>query len=301
MQKSDSKQKAMNAQRKVSSSTTLNRRYVKRPVMNSDTEVHVNRNPQVVTRFDENVVPLTTTSTRIQTREQAKKIASDNVDVSVHPVQASANQYLRARKAQMMNTTKTNQASARQLKEQAIQKALAETIATDETKAAPKKKKKELSKLRFGFGRVVLALSCAAIAVFAIVYYVNVNMPDLSLKVAAMQTGINATYPSYVPRDFSLASITSENKKITLIFKNHATNESYSIVEETSSWDSNALLNNYVAPTYGDEYSAIREQGLTIFTSNNETAWVNGGVIYKLKTDSAKLTGKQIRAIAASL
>ena len=40
---------------------------------------------------------------------------------------------------------------------------------------------KKIGKLHFGWSRVLLALSCAAVAVVAIVYFVNLNMPDISL------------------------------------------------------------------------------------------------------------------------
>lgn len=75
----------------------------------------------------------------------------------------------------------------------------------------------------------------------------------------------------------------------------------FSITEERSSWDSNALESNYVKSEFGEEYDKIREQGLTIFINNNSAAWVNGGLLYKLKCISGTLTKKQIRSIAVSL
>ena len=116
-----------------------------------------------------------------------------------------------------------------------------------------------------------------------------------------MQTGIDASYPSYVPRDFSLSDITSEDGKITLNFKNNTTGDAFSLVEERSSWDSNALLNNYVRDEYGDDYITMREQGLTIYISNSNATWTNGGIIYKIKTLSGTLTKKQLKSIAVSL
>jgi hypothetical protein len=147
----------------------------------------------------------------------------------------------------------------------------------------------------------MLALVCSAAAVFAIVYFVNLNAPNISLKVAAMQTGIEASYPAYVPRDYSLSDITSESGKITLNFKNSATGEGFSLVEEKSSWDTNALLNNYVRKEYNEDYTVIKEQGLTIYISNGDAAWVNGGIIYKLRAATNSLTKKQIKSIAVSL
>ena len=187
--------------------------------------------------------------------------------------------------------------TARQLKESAIEKALA--IAAKNN--SEKKKKTSMPRFQFGFKRVMLALACAAVAVFAIVYFVNLNAPDISLKVAAMQNGIDASYPSYVPRDFSLSNITSESGKITLNFKNLSNEDAFSLIEEKSSWDSNTLLNNYVHEVFGKDFTTMREQGLTIYIGNNNAAWVNGGIVYKLNITSGSLTKKQIRSIAVSL
>ena len=191
---------------------------------------------------------------------------------------------------------KTTRPTAKQLKETAIEKALASAV-----KNSSKKQAKKSPRVQFGFKRVMLALACAAVAVFAIVYFVNLNAPDISLKVAAMQTGIEASYPSYVPRDFSLSDITSENGKITLNFKNPSTGDAFSLVEEKSSWDSNTLLNNFVRENFDKDFTTMREQGLTIYIDNINAAWVNGGVDYKLNVTSGSRTKKQIRSIAVSL
>ena len=183
--------------------------------------------------------------------------------------------------------------TAQELKNAAIEKALASTMKSQATEKSPR--------MHFGFKRMLLALVCSAAAVFAIVYFVNLNAPNISLKVAAMQTGIEASYPAYVPRDFSLSDITSENGKITLNFKNSSTGEGFSLVEEKSSWDTNALLNNFVREEYKENYVVIKEQGLTIYISGSNATWVNGGIIYKLKNPTNSLTKKQIKSIAVSL
>lgn len=186
--------------------------------------------------------------------------------------------------------------TSQELKQQAISQALAKTAkSTSTTKKANK------IKVHFGFKRILLATACAAVAVFAIVYFVNLNAPSISLKVAAMQSGIQASYPAYVPRDFSLSDITSENGKITLSFKNTSTGDAFAVVEEKSSWDSNALFNNFIKSEYGDNYTLVREQGLTLYISDSNAAWVNGGVVYKLKAISGSLTKKQIKSIAVSM
>ena len=291
MQKSNDTQQAKNTHRQVQSSTTLNRKYVRRPAksinMSAAAGTGIKRSPQIQ-RFAQ---PATKTR---QPQIQQQRIAP----ARPHPMQTTANTRVRARSG-VATAGATPRPTAKQLKDQAIQKALA----TASTTSANNNTDKELGKTKhhFGIGRVVLALSCAAAAVFAIVYFVNLNMPDISLKVAAMQTGIEATYPSYVPRDFSLAGIVSEEGKITLNFGNSTTGDKYSITEENSSWDSNALLTNYVKEQYGDNYTVVREQGLTIYISGSDASWANGGIVYKLTTGPGTLTKKQISSIAASL
>ena len=196
-------------------------------------------------------------------------------------------------KARSMVATPTTRPSAKELKEQAIKKALASA-------ANHTPEKKEKTRLHFGVGRMLLALSCASVVVFAIVYFVNLNMPDMSLKVAAMQTGINATYPSCVPDGFSITSISSEDGKIALSFHNENSDDNFVLEEEESSWDSGALLTNYVKKEFNADYSSVREDGLTIYIDDSHAAWVNGGIVYKIKIISGTLTKKQIRKIAVS-
>lgn len=184
--------------------------------------------------------------------------------------------------------------TAAQIKQDAIEKAMASA-----TKVETKQSK--IPHFHFGWKRTLLALTCTAVAVFAIIYFVNLNAPNVSLKVAAMQTGIEATYPAYIPRGFNLSDITSENGRIILNFKDSTSGDMFSLTEENSAWDSNALLNNYVKSEYGEDYTVIKEQGLTIYTNNNNATWVNRGIVYKLQVRQGTLTKKQIKTIAVSL
>jgi hypothetical protein len=119
--------------------------------------------------------------------------------------------------------------------------------------------------------------------------------------VAAMQIGIEASYPAYVPRDYSLSDITSEEGKVILNFRNNLSGDSFMIIEEKSSWDSNALISNYVEKEYGDDYVVVREQGLSLYISGSDAAWVNGGICFRLRASNGVLTKKQIKNIAVSL
>lgn len=187
--------------------------------------------------------------------------------------------------------------SAKTTKDLEIKKALRSASHLSASTSSRSHKKAAFGGL--GWTRVALAGICAVTAVFAIVYFVNLTSTDMSLKVAAMQSGIDATYPSYIPRGYSLSDVTSSSGKVSMRFKNEA--DSFSIVEENSTWDSDGLLNNYIKETYRNDYTVVREQGLTIYMGDSWAAWVNGGKLYKLTVDSGSLTKKQIKTIATSL
>lgn len=309
MQKSENSAKPVSVHRKTMASTTLNRRYVKRPTKTSDIAVKVRHTSKVPSATSVRMSPQIShfandkqMTSKAPAVKMSKQVDDRMEPAKMHPMQERAN--IRMKERNMAMTQSSPKLSAKELKDRAIQKALATAAAPasqEEMKNEKKAKAKSSGKMHFGMGRVFLALSCAAAAVFAIAYFVNMNMPDISLKVAAMQTGIDAAYPNYIPRDFRISSITSENGKITLEFVNDNTKDAFSLIEEKSSWDSNALLNNFVKDAYGDKYDTVREQGLTLYINESNAAWVNGGVVYKLETTSGSLTNKQIRSIAVSL
>lgn len=308
MQESKNEQSARSVRRKTRSSTTLNRRYVKQPTKKTGNSVSVSVKSSAA-RVQSNTTraprKLKIIDPTVEIMEQkvmeAKELPKEEAvaPAEVHPIQNKVN----SRMSERSNVAKAEpKVSAKELKDRAIQKALSSAAKMpEEEKKTKTRAKKDSNKLHFGFGRVVLALACATVTVFAIVYFVNLNAPDISLRVAAMQTGINASYPSYVPRDFAVSSITSEEGKVTLKFDNSNTGDSFTLTEEASSWDSNALMTNYVKEAFGENYTIVREQGLTIYIGGSDAAWVNGGNVYKIKTDSGALTNKQIKSIAVSL
>ena len=132
-------------------------------------------------------------------------------------------------------------------------------------------------------------------------YLVYLNMPDISVRVAAMQTGIDKAYPSYVPADYRLDGLVKEDAgRITMNFKN-SEGKKFTLMEEKSSWDSSAVLSNYVKKNWGSDYSIAKGQGLTIYVSKSNAAWVNGGVFYVITDEEGNLTSTDLHDIAVSL
>lgn len=230
------------------------------------------------------------------TKTQPAEPRVDYSDLTLDMVKVNARMQKRAERREQQPVQPI--VSAQEIKEQEIKKAIS---ATNRSFTKQKKARRHYKKMDFGFRRVLLAMASAAVAVCAIVYFVNANSPDISLKVAAMQTGIDAHYPGYVPRDFSLSDITSENGKITLNFKNSTSGDAFSLVEEKTDWNTDDLYTNFVRGNYGDNYIVISESGVNVYVSGSNAAWVNEGIFYKITTTAGSLTKKQISTIAAKL
>lgn len=176
--------------------------------------------------------------------------------------------------------------------------AAAKPVASIKTKTASSSK--TLAKHNKG-ARVFFAFLCSSAVVAALFFVVQSNMPDISIKVAAMQTGIQATYPSYVPRDYRLSGVyTAQDNSVAMDFlgPNQA---KFTLTEEKLPWDSTALLNRFVKPKWGEDFTTIKEQGITIYVSGSNAAWVNAGIVYKITNFHGELTKKQIKNIVTSL
>ena len=125
-------------------------------------------------------------------------------------------------------------------------------------------------------------------------------MPGISVQVAAMQSGLDAIYPSYIPKGFSLDGVKSEDERLALSFKSDD-GRSFVLTEEKSSWNSSALESNYAKPLFKNNYSTIREQGLTLYVSDSNCVWVNGGKLFTISSTDAELSKTQLTSIATSL
>ena len=204
-----------------------------------------------------------------------------------------------------MTATSVESAFSRMQKLDHLEKQAAKTthaavkpVASIKTKTASSSK--TLAKHNKG-ARVFFAFLCSSAVVAALFFVVQSNMPDISIKVAAMQTGIQATYPSYVPRDYRLSGVyTAQDNSVAMDFlgPNQA---KFTLTEEKLPWDSTALLNRFIKPKWGEDFTTIKEQGITIYISGSNAAWVNAGIVYKITNLHGELTKKQIKNIVTSL
>lgn len=171
---------------------------------------------------------------------------------------------------------------------EALEKAPAHSHKTHKTKRSAKS-----SRLSIASGALALILLAG--------YFTYINMPNLSVRVAAASSGVDANYPQYQPDGYSLnGPISYQPGEVAMTFASNGSAGDYTLKQAKSSWDSKALLDNYVSSRVGDNYLAYQERGLTIYTFSGSAAWVNGGILYTIDGD-APLSNDQIRRIATSL
>lgn len=233
-------------------------------------------------------------------RQQIVSTASKDLPVQKNQTLEAA----RARMAARKQAAQPQHLSAQELKERAIQQALrkVDKIDGDKTMAAQfvdaGQQKTGHFWQRRGFA---IAAGMAVISLALLGYLVHLNLPDISVRVTAMQTGIEKIYPSYVPTNYRLDGLVKEDAgRVTMNFKNDE-GKKFTLMEEKSNWDSAAVLSNYVKKNWGNDYSIAKGQGLTIYVSGANAAWVNGGVFYVITDEGGTLTASDLHDIAVSL
>ncbi len=344
---SQKKSSAM-AHRTVQKSTTLNRRFVRKPVA---------KNIQIVSEKSARQTAISSVSsraTRAQARQQQATMIQRGQRVKLSPISKAQQQAQQAQKQQVAKAQQQQQqaqkaqaqsaqaqaaqkivaqrqtnvraqvraaespvvkaarmrAAARQqqaqrvhmssqeMKERAISDALNKISKMDKAEARQQAQEKKSFWRR---GNLAVALSFAVISLALLGYLVYLNLPDLSVRVAAMNSGIENAYPSYVPMNYRLQGLAKEeNGTITMVFSRNDGNK-FTMIEKKSSWDSSALLNNFVRDNWGEDYTVAKGQGLTIYISGSKAVWVNGGVMYQIDAEDNVLSTDDLHDIAISL
>ena len=182
--------------------------------------------------------------------------------------------------------------SSKELKEALIRERLAEAQPNTEQ---PKKTRRFSSQPKF----VTIMTSSLALLLIA-GYLTYLNLPNISMRVAAVRAGISANYPNYNPDGYHFAGpITFQPGEVNIAFKSNTNTDHFTINQKASSWDSRAVLDNYVSKKT-DNYLTYQERGLTIYSYGNHAAWVNGGLLYTID-GNAPLSSDQLLRIATSM
>jgi len=262
-------------------SHTLNRKIVKNPALTSSTGPHrpITKSPLITKFAPRPVVP-----------PKKTPISPHVTDIAPRPHPLVQKTHLAKKPPQ----ARTSHTPAQVLKNESIAAAIAK---------APSKKQaaKALPRTRSKFARFTSTASVALALLMLAGYFTYLNMPSLSTRVAAAQAGIDASYPEYKPDGYNLSGPVAYGQgQVSMKFAANAGSQSYKVDQAKSSWDSTAVLDNYVKKKAGENYITYNERGLTIYTFDGNAAWVNGGILYTISGD-APLSSDQIRRIATSM
>jgi hypothetical protein len=185
-----------------------------------------------------------------------------------------------------------------ELKEQLIRERLEETPDEQEEKL-----QRQEGRINSFFSKQprLLTAAVSALSVLLLVGYVTyLNMPTISMRIAANRAGFAATMPGYKPAGYSLhGPVAYSPGEVNLAFNSNTNADSFTLAQHQTNWDAQALLDNYVSKQTND-YLTYQEKGLTIYIYDGKAAWVNGGVWYNVG-GTAKLSSDQILQMATSM
>lgn len=274
--------------KKQARSQTLTRSHVTSPHKKAKSSLQstaqVKRSP-MISRFS---------TSDIKPRSATKKAPTINdVAPTRHPIQTKAEERKTGKQitATQVTTDSLQSRPAQEIKQRSIEKAL--------QNAKPAKKEKKTFAKRYPR---LTSISSAVLAVALLGGYLTyLNLPSISVRVAAAQAGIAATYPSYQPSGYSLnGPVAYSNGQVTMKFAANVGPQKFTVNQTKSSWDSSALLENYIEGQSEGDYQTLSDSGLTIYAYDNNAAWVNGGILHTIEGD-APLSPDQIRRIATSM
>lgn len=218
-------------------------------------------------------------------------VTTDTAPTIHHPIAAKLHQH--AQRAVVRSSATLAPKPSQIIKQEAITKALNDAP-NHSSQIQQIRQPNKLHRIS-GIGALSLALLLLG------GYFTYINMPSLSVRVAAAEAGVAASYPSYRPDGYSLAgAVAYSQDEVNMKFASNSGTQNFTLAQKKSSWDTTAVLENYVKGKAGNNYVTYNENGLTIYTYDSNAAWVNNGVFYTINGD-APLTSDQIRHIAISM
>lgn len=151
------------------------------------------------------------------------------------------------------------------------------------------------------FGGRALSIGATTCAVLLLVgFFAWQEKALITMKYAASKSGVAATMPAYQPSGFHASKFSYSPGLVAVNFTDHKSGDSFALIEKSTSWDSSALRDSFVA-TRSRTYQTIDAAGRTIFTyGNNNATWVDHGVWYQVNTQGS-LTTNQLVNLAISM
>jgi hypothetical protein len=173
-----------------------------------------------------------------------------------------------------------------------FEEALASAVSHEETFTGTAERKRGSHRIA-GFATATLGVLLIA---GVIAYF---NAPGLSVQLASYRAGFDAKLPAYSPAGFSFGDLSYGTGNVTVSYQSDDSRK-FSIKQQTSDWDSQALLTNFVASA-NKAYQTYERAGRTVyFFGDNTATWVDNGIWYTVNGNNS-LTKNQLLDLAGSI
>ena len=231
-----------------------------------------------------------------QTHPVTMRAHNQSLDVSAPRRQRHANLRKRderssmaAPKQQGVGTPKP----AHILKNEAIAEAMNREVASQ--KKVRRARKQHTNR----FARL-MSMAVPSLAVIMLAgYFTYLSMPNLSIRMAAVQSGVDATYPGYRPSGYALRGpVSFRDGEVSMRFAYADGGHDFTLTQSRSNWTSATLKEQFSETP--DTVTTTTIDGLTIYSQGNKASWVNSGILYTIDGE-ANLSNNQIQRIATSM
>lgn len=181
-----------------------------------------------------------------------------------------------------------------------FQKALAHATSHEQKPLHASKYERYHKKHRKPVARLASVSSAALAVVLVGGFLAYQNAANVTLRLASAKAGFAASLPAYRPSGFGVGKLAYSSGNVTINFHSHSDDRSFALNEKPSNWDSDTLLNEFVA-SQSSTYQTVQTAGRTLYIyGDNNATWVNNGVWYQVDNNNG-LSTKQLADIAASM
>ncbi|HUY53325.1 MAG TPA: hypothetical protein VMV24_01990 [Candidatus Dormibacteraeota bacterium] len=129
---------------------------------------------------------------------------------------------------------------------------------------------------------------------------------SLELSYANFKTGINGSFPKYVPLGYKISNFNylENGQTKSISFKYHPAHSDLNnylyIQEANTNLDDAGLVATNITPTVENNYQTFLANGTSVYYFSNQYVWINAGMIYVL-TDQTGLSQPVIAKIISSM
>jgi hypothetical protein len=171
-------------------------------------------------------------------------------------------------------------------------------LATSHEQKGPKQSVLRAARRRKTLRRVFSIAASAAVFVSLAGFIAYQNKASIELQMASAKAGFPASAAGYKPSGFDMSRVSYDSGAVATWYK--SPDKTFSVIQKKSNWDSQTLLENFVATT-SPEYQGYSANGRTVYVyGKGRATWVNGGVWFQIHAGDA-LSNEQLVKVAANM